>query len=67
MKYFVDHDVREIYLIAPVKAHEAVEMLEEIQRSNPITGSYYTFIIPPPTVPVATSKPITTFKTAGDA
>jgi hypothetical protein len=67
MKYFVDHDVREIYVVAPVKVHEALEMLDEIQRTNPKVGSYYAFIIPPPFTSVATSKSAPTFKTAGDA
>jgi hypothetical protein len=61
MKYMVDHDVREIYFVAPVKLDEMSRMVNEIKRSNPVTDSYYVFILnpqlPQPSKPAPKFKP----------
>lgn len=58
MKYMIDHDVREVYIVAPVKLGEMSRMVAEIERGDPGASSYYVFILSPapPTPPMAAPK-----------
>ncbi len=60
MKYMIDHDVREIYIVAPVKLEDMSKMVKEIKRANPTTTSYYVFILNPQ--PPAKPEPAPKFK-----
>jgi hypothetical protein len=62
MRYFVDHIVREIYIIAPAKVNEVAQIMDEVLKANPNCAGYYTFIIAPGQVSTSTN-----IKTMGEA